>query len=79
MLGGDKDLEVYRKLMEPPGTYEEGFSWTAVFGAMFIGFLMVPGSIYMGLLAGTGIGSAATGAGAAATGAAIGRSTVTGK
>jgi hypothetical protein len=59
MLGGDKDLEEYRKLMEPPGTYEEGFSWTALVGAMFIGFLMVPGSIYMGLLAGIGVGPAA--------------------
>ena len=30
MLGGDQDLESYRHLMEPPGTYEEGFSWTAI-------------------------------------------------
>jgi len=55
----DKELEQYRSLMEPPGTFEEGFSWASLLGAMFIGFLMVPGSIYMNLLAGIGVGPAA--------------------
>jgi hypothetical protein len=55
----DKELEQYRNLMVPPETFEEGFSWASVFGAFFIGVLMVPGSMYMGLLAGIGVGPAA--------------------
>lgn len=59
MLKVDKELEVYRNLMTPPDTFEDGFSWASVIGAMFIGFLMVPGSMYMHLLAGIGVGPAA--------------------
>lgn len=55
----DKELESYRQLMTAPGTFEEGFSWASVVGAVFVGLLMVPGSMYMSLLAGSGIGPAA--------------------
>ena len=55
----DKELEEFRSLMEPPSTFEDGFSWTAFFGALFVAILMVPGSIYMTLLAGAAIGPAA--------------------
>ena len=55
----DKELEEFRRIMEVPSTFEEGFRWSALFGAIFVALLMVPGAIYMGLLAGTGIGSAA--------------------
>lgn len=55
----DKELEEFRTLMEVPGTFEDGFNWTSLLGALFIALLMVPGAIYMGLLAGIGnIGSA---------------------
>lgn len=55
----DKELEEFRGLMQVPSTFQEGFNWTSLLGAVFIALLMVPGSIYMGLLAGTGIGPAA--------------------
>lgn len=55
----DKELDEFRRIMEVPSTFEEGFRWSALFGAIFVALLMVPGAIYMGLLAGTGIGSAA--------------------
>jgi hypothetical protein len=45
--------------MEVPDTFEEGFRWSSLMGAIFVALLMVPGAIYMGLLAGVGIGSAA--------------------
>ncbi|BAM02348.1 hypothetical membrane protein [Phycisphaera mikurensis NBRC 102666] len=45
--------------MEVPGTFEEGFSWSSLAGAVFVAILMVPGSIYMTLLAGASIGPAA--------------------
>jgi len=55
----DKELEEFRSAMEVPSTFEDGFSWTALMGALFIGVLMVPGAMYMQLLAGQGIGPAA--------------------
>lgn len=55
----DKELEQYRNLIQPPETFEDGFSWRTVVGAVFVGFLMMPGSMYMGLVAGMGIGPAA--------------------
>ena len=55
----DKELEEFRNVMEVPDTFEDGFNWTALLGAIFIALLMVPGAIYMGLLAGVGnIGAA---------------------
>ena len=55
----DKELEQFRNIMQPPGTFAEGFSWTSLAGAIFIALLMVPGAMYMGLLAGAGVGEAA--------------------
>jgi hypothetical protein len=55
----DEELTRYRDLMLPPDTFEDGFSWSSMVGAMFIGLIMVPGALYMGLLAGGGIGPAA--------------------
>jgi hypothetical protein len=55
----DKELQEYRDLLKPPDHFEEGFSWKTVIGAVFIGFLMMPGSMYLQLVIGTGIGPAA--------------------
>jgi hypothetical protein len=48
----DKELEEFRSLMEPPSTFEDGFTWTAFFGALFVALLMVPGAMYMNLVVG---------------------------
>jgi len=55
----DKELEQYRNLMEVPSTFQDGFSWTSLVGAIFVAVLMVPGAMYMNLLAGQGVGPAA--------------------
>ena len=55
----DPDLKRYRDLMTPPDHFDEGFTWTAFAGALFVGLLIMPGSLYMGLLAGGGVGQAA--------------------
>lgn len=55
----DKELKEYRDLLRAPENYEEGFGWKSIIGAIFIGFLMMPGSMYLGLVIGTGIGPAA--------------------
>jgi hypothetical protein len=55
----DKELQEYRDLLKPPDHFEEGFDWKTVVGAVFIGFLMMPGSMYLQLVIGSGIGPAA--------------------
>jgi hypothetical protein len=55
----DADQELYRTLMTAPDECEEGFTWTSLAGAIFIALVMVPGSIYMYLMAGIGLGNAA--------------------
>ena len=55
----DVELQEYRDLMLPPDSFEDGFTWSSMAGAMFIGIVMVPGALYMSLLAGQGIGPAA--------------------
>src|SRR5207344_460209 len=37
----DHELEEFRALMEAPKTFEDGFSWTAFLGALFVALLMV--------------------------------------
>ncbi len=55
----DKELKEYRDLLKTPEKFEEGFDWKTVIGAIFIGFLMMPGSMYLQLVIGSGIGPAA--------------------
>jgi hypothetical protein len=39
--------------------YEEGFTGKTVVGALFVGFIMLPGALFLGLVAGQGLGDAA--------------------
>ena len=55
----DKELAEYRDLLKAPDHFEEGFDWKTIVGAVCIGFLMMPGSMYLQLVIGTGIGPAA--------------------
>ncbi|MGH7143360.1 MAG: peptide transporter [Planctomycetota bacterium] len=48
----DKELESYRNLMLPPEHFEEGFTWQTIVGAVFLGFVMLPASMYAGLVIG---------------------------
>ncbi len=55
----DAELERYRQLMTPPGTFSEGFSVGSVLGVFLVAMVLIPGALYMQLLAGQGVGSAA--------------------
>ena len=44
---GDAELEEYRDLLAPPTSYENGFTWVTLVGAVFCGLLMFPGAIYL--------------------------------
>ena len=54
----DKELEIYRSVIEEPTEFKEGFTWIAVAGAFFCGLLMMPGAIYLSLITGGGIAAA---------------------
>ncbi len=54
----DKELEVYRDVIETPKEFKNGFTWVAVAGAFFCGLLMMPGAIYLSLITGQGIAAA---------------------
>ncbi len=55
----DKEIQQYRDLMEVPTRFADGFGAKAIVGALFLGFAMVPGSIYLSLMIGAGLGPAA--------------------
>ena len=55
----DDELEQYRALMDRPEAFAEGFTLRTVIGAFFVGLIMMPGAIYMGLIAGVSMGPAA--------------------
>lgn len=57
--GKDKELEQFRQLLEVPDSFENGFNLTSLVGTLFVALVMVPGALYMELVAGTGIGGAA--------------------
>lgn len=48
------ELEKYRQLMKPPATFADGFNWRTVIGAIFLGFIMMPGAMYLSLVVGMG-------------------------
>jgi len=56
----DVELNRYRDLMKPPEVFEDGFNWRAAAGAAFVGFFMLPASMYLNLfVGGSGVGAAA--------------------
>lgn len=55
----DKELQQYRDLMRPPETFEQGFGVKAMIGGLFVGLIMTPASMYMNLVTGQTIGTAA--------------------
>lgn len=56
----DKDLAAYRDLLQTPKEFKDGFGWTTILGILFCGMVMLPGSIYLGLMTGGGMGDAST-------------------
>lgn len=56
----DKELEQYRNLLAEPTEFKDGFGWATVVGIFFCGLIMMPGSIYLQLMTGGSMGSAAT-------------------
>src|SRR5438045_3604059 len=55
----DAELRQFRDLLPQPDHWEDGFGFKAMIGAVFVGVLMTPASMYMGLVMGADIGPAA--------------------
>lgn len=55
----DAELETFRSIMEVPTSFEDGFTLSSLLGTLFVALVMVPGALYMELVAGMGIGGAA--------------------
>ncbi len=56
----DAELNLYRDLLDVPKEFRDGFGWTTVVGILFCGLIMLPGSIYLGLMTGGGFGAVAS-------------------
>lgn len=55
----DRELSEFRSLMPTPDRWEDGFGLKAIVGGIFVGMIMTPASIYMHLVMGGSVGSAA--------------------
>ena len=55
----DLELRQFRELRPPPDHWEDGFGIKSIVGAIFVGIIMTPASMYMGLVIGSEIGQAA--------------------
>lgn len=55
----DPELQEFRDLMEVPEHFEDGFNIKTIIGMLFLAFVIMPGSIYLGLVAGQSLGPAA--------------------
>lgn len=55
----DKEVQLYASLIERPTEFKDGFGWSTVAGIIFCGLIMLPGSIYLGMMSGGNLGRAA--------------------
>lgn len=55
----DPEIQEYRDLMAVPEEFEDGFNIKTIIGMLFLAFVIMPGSIYLGLVAGSDLGPAA--------------------
>ena len=37
----DRELEEFRQIMQPPSSFQDGFTWLSFVGALFIGLLFL--------------------------------------
>ena len=54
-----EEVDEYRDLLRPPSHFEDGFTLRTIIGVLFISLIMTPGEMYLGLVTGGSLGSAA--------------------
>lgn len=57
-LGLEYDAKDFQ-IMPPDAPFEHGFNMKTIVAALFVGLVILPGSIYLGLITGVGLGGAA--------------------
>ena len=55
----DQEVQLFRDILPPPDHFEDGFGTKTIIGAIFLGLFMLPGSMYLQLFMGHGLGPAA--------------------
>ncbi len=55
----DPETTDHDELLDADAPFEDGFNTMTLVGALFVGFVMLPGAIYMGLVTGQTLGGAA--------------------
>lgn len=55
----DREFDIYREVFAPATEFKDGFGWATVIGIFFCGLIMMPGGIYLGLMTGGNLGTAA--------------------
>lgn len=55
----DQEYEDFRTMLAMPTEFKSGFGWSTIAGLLFCGVVMIPGSIYLGLMTGGQLGPAA--------------------
>ncbi len=58
-MSQDQEIKEVREILPEPQKFEDGFTLKTVIGAFFISLFMLPGGMYLGLVAGQGVGEAA--------------------
>src|SRR3972149_4321277 len=55
----EREIQEFREVMQAPTTFKDGFGAKTIIGAVFLGLFMLPGSMYLTLFMGAGLGPAA--------------------
>lgn len=53
-----EDLAEYEQIMPEDAPFEEGFGWKTIWATVFVGLVMLPGAIYLGLVTGQSMAGA---------------------
>ena len=54
----EEDLTQYDDIMPEDAPYEDGFGWKTIWAILFVGIVMLPGAIYLGLVTGQSMAGA---------------------
>ena len=54
----EEDLAEYEEIMPEEAPFEEGFGWKTIWATLFVGVIMLPGAIYLGLVTGQSMAGA---------------------
>lgn len=53
-----EDLTQYEQIMPEDASFEDGFNWKTLWATLFVGVVMLPGAIYLGLVTGQSMAGA---------------------